>query len=79
MLREPGAGPSARALARTRRWAAGPKGREEGERGRGGCGAYFRSGGQIILAKGEARLSSPLTAWGCRGGKGGRGGGILLL
>lgn len=41
MLREPGAGPSARALARTRRWATGPKGREEGERGRGGVWSVF--------------------------------------
>lgn len=74
--RERGAGPSKRAsarhLARTRRRTAGPRGTEEGERERGGCGTYFRSGGQIILAKGEPRPSSPLTEWGCRGRKGGR-------
>lgn len=33
---EPGAGPGARALARTRRRAAGPRGKEEGEREIGG-------------------------------------------
>lgn len=82
--RDRGAGPSERAsarhLARTRRLAAGPGGTEEGEPERGGCGTYFRSGGQIILAKGEARLSGPLTVWGGAGEERGVGkGGILLL
>ena len=71
------AGPSERAsarhLARTRRRATGPGGTEEGEPERGGCGTYFRSGGQIIPAKGEARLSGPLTVWGELVKKGGSG------
>lgn len=75
--REREAGPSERAsaryLARTRRRAAGPRGTEEGEPERGGCGTYFRSGGQIIPAKGEARPSGPLTVWGGLVKKGGSG------
>lgn len=73
---ERGAGPSKRAsarhLARKRRRAAGPGGTQEGERERGGCGTYFRSGGQIIPAKGEARPSGPLIVWGGWRRKGGR-------
>lgn len=82
VLGEPGAG---RARGPWHARADGPRAPEAERRGsvKGGgrlCGAYFRSGGQIIPAKGEARLSSPLTAWGVPGRQGGgRRGGALLL
>lgn len=52
-----------------------------GTRKRGGQSrTYFRSGGQIIPAKGEARPSGPLTVWGESGEERGVGkGGLLLL
>lgn len=55
--------------------ADGPRGPEARRREseRGGCGTYFRSGGQIIPAKGEARPSGPLTVSGGLAKKGGSG------